>query len=122
MIVQFEFGLLCTRVPRTLQVYNKAERQFSVDELDACIGKKFGDTRRPMLYVVLIVYVRVCVFLIFCVCVCPLRLSFSTPALSQEAVDKEMSHRQAATLKGLAAELHMHFFRSVYDRWSLQQS
>ena len=68
--MQFEFGLLCTRVPRTLQVYNKAERQFSVDELDACIGKKFGDTRRPMFYVVLIVYVRVCVFLIFCVCVC----------------------------------------------------
>lgn len=51
-------------VTATLQVYNKAERQFSVDELDACIGKKFG-----------------------------------------EAVDKEMSHRQAATLKGLASHV-----------------
>ena len=31
--------------------------------------------------------------------------------LSQEAVvDKELSHRQAATLKGLAAELQIHLF------------
>ena len=49
MIVRFEFRLLCMLGPRTLHMCNGLERQFSVDELDVCICKKYGDTRRPIL-------------------------------------------------------------------------